>query len=326
MWPVLERLPPQSHPAVIVGTNQADDSAVVRLSDDIALVLTLDFFPAIVDDPYTFGQIAAANALSDVYAMGGKPITALNIVSFPEGKLPLDVLAEMLRGGADKVNEAGAVIVGGHTIRGSEVVYGLSAVGLVHPERILKKQGIENGDLLVLTKPLGTGIYSTALKNGALGAAREKLFYAAMSTLNRAAAEGLHDFGAHACTDITGFGFLGHALEMARASNVSLRFDAAALPLLPDVVDLVGRGFLTGGGMSNREYVKEELAVEGKLSGELEMILVDPQTSGGLLVALAPDSARRYLDALAKRGVRDAAVVGEATAPEDKRLVVMAPR
>jgi selenide,water dikinase len=324
LWPVLERLPPQRHPAVIVGTNQADDSAVVRVTDDIALVLTLDFFPAIVDDPYVFGQIAAANALSDVYAMGGKPITALNIVCFPEGTLPLDVLGEMLRGGADKVNEAGAVVVGGHTIKDSEVKYGLSVVGFVHPDRLLRKGGVENGDLLVLTKPLGTGIYSTALKNGALGAAREKLFYDVMSALNRAASEGLHDLGAHACTDITGFGLLGHALEMARASNVTLRIDAAALPLLPDALDLAGRGFLTGGGMSNREYVKEDLAIEGTLPSALEMTLVDPQTSGGLLVALPPDAARRYLKVLAKRGVREAAIVGEATAPGDRRLVIAA--
>ena len=298
----------------------------MRLTDEIALVLTLDFFPAIVDDPYVFGQIAAANALSDVYAMGGKPITALNIVSFPEGKLPLDVLAEMLRGGADKVNEAGAVIVGGHTIRASEIMYGLSVVGLIHPERVLKKGGIENGDSLVLTKPLGTGIYSTALKNGALGPEREQFFYEVMSNLNRVAAEGLGDFGAHACTDITGFGLLGHALEMARASNVTLRFDAAALPLLPDAAELAGRGFLTGGGMSNREYVKEDLAFEGAMPGGFEMILVDPQTSGGLLVALAPDAARRYVETLGRRGVRDAAIVGEAIPPGDKRLVVAAPR
>jgi selenide,water dikinase len=324
LWPVLDRLPPQNHPAVIVGANQADDSAVVRVTDDIALVLTVDFFPAIVDDPYVFGQIAAANALSDVYAMGGKPITALNIVGFPEGKLPIEVLGEMLRGGADKVNEAGAVVVGGHTIKDNEVKYGLSVVGLVHPDRVLRKEGAENGDLLVLTKPLGTGIYSTALKNGALGGAREKLFYASMSELNRAAAEGLYDFGAHACTDITGFGLLGHALEMARASNASLRIDVRALPLLPDAAELAGRGFLTGGGMSNREYVKEDLAIEGKLPGALEMILVDPQTSGGLLVALPPAAARRYLEALAKRGVRGAAIIGEATAPGDARLVVEA--
>ena len=222
---MLDTLPPQCHPAVIVGCNQADDSGVVRLSADTALVLTLDFFPAIVDDPYTFGQVAAANALSDVYAMGGKPLTALNIVGFPEGELPLEALADLLRGGADKVNEAGAVVVGGHTIRDSELKYGLSVVGLIHPDRILLKEGARNGDVLILTKPIGTGIYSTALKNGALTGRQEKLFYRVMSQLNRNAAEGMYDFGVRACTDITGFGLLGHALEMALASDVSLVFN-----------------------------------------------------------------------------------------------------
>jgi selenide,water dikinase len=290
----------------------------------MALVLTLDFFPAIVDDPYTFGQIAAANALSDVYAMGGRPITALNIVGFPEGKLPLEALGEMLHGGADKVNEAGAVVVGGHTIRDTEVKYGLSVAGLVDPRRILRKEGASNGDLLILTKPLGTGIYSTALKNEALGPMRERHFYAVMSALNRAAAETFVEFNAHACTDITGFGLLGHALEMAQQSDVSLRIDAAALPLLPDVADLAERGFLTGGGMSNREYVREHLAIEGTLSSVLEMILVDPQTSGGLLAALSPADARRSMAALGKRGVADAVIIGEVTAPSEKRLVVIA--
>lgn len=322
MWPVLEKLPPQRHPDVIVGANQADDSAVVRVSPEIALVLTLDFFPAIVDDPYVFGAVAAANALSDVYAMGGRPITALNIVGFPEGAMPMEVLGELLRGGADKVNEAGAVIVGGHTIRQAELTYGLSVVGLVHPDRVLRKEGAQNGDLLVLTKALGTGIYSTALKNGALDARQEKLFTAAMTSLNRDAAEGLYDFGAHAVTDITGFGLLGHAMEMAEASRVSLRIDPAALPLLPDAVELARRGFLTGGGMSNREYVRERTAFEAPVEPAFEMILHDPQTSGGLLVALPPDRARRYLAALRKRGLADAAVIGEATAPAETRLVI----
>jgi len=315
-------LPAQCHPDLIIGCNQADDSGVVRVNDETALVLTVDFFPAVVDDAYTFGQVAAANALSDVYAMGGRPITALNIVVFPQGDLPLEVLGELLKGGADKVNEAGAVVVGGHTIRGSELMYGLSVVGLIHPERILRKEGAQNGDVLMLTKPIGTGIYATALKNGALSPRREKLVYESMSALNREAAEGMYDFGVHACTDITGFGFLGHALEMARASDVSFVIDARALPVLPGAFDLAKRGFLTGGGMSNREYAKDDVSFEGKVPPPLEMLLYDPQTSGGLLVAIPGKRAARYQAALKKRGVKDAVVIGVVEAPTEKRIVL----
>jgi selenide, water dikinase len=321
---VLKTLPPQWHPDLIVGYNQADDSGVMRVTDDAALVLTVDFFPAIVDDPYVFGQVAAANALSDIYAMGGRPIAALNIVTFPEHDLPMEVLGELLRGGADKVNEAGAVIVGGHTIRGSELTYGLSVTGLIHPDRILRKEGARNGDVLILTKPLGTGIYSTALKNGALSPRREKLFYDSLTALNRAAADGMHGFGADACTDITGFGFLGHALEMARASDVSMRIDVKALPLLPGAIDLAKRGFLTGGGLSNHEYVKDETAFEGRISPALEMLLCDPQTSGGLLVSIPRAKSARYIAALKRRGVGSASVIGEVEAPSDKRLIIEA--
>jgi selenide,water dikinase len=319
---VLESLPPQCHPDLIVGCNQADDSAVVRLTGDTALVLTVDFFPAIVDDPYTFGQVAAANALSDIYAMGGRPFTAMNIVGFPAGKLPPDVLGELLRGGADKVNEAGAVIVGGHTIRNSELLYGLSVAGLIHPDRILRKEGAKNGDVLILTKPLGTGIYSTALKNGALSPRREKLFYHSLSALNREAAAGLYELGADACTDITGFGLLGHALEMARASGVSMRINVRALPVLPGALELAKRGFLTGGGLSNYEYVKDDTVFGKGVHPALEMLLCDPQTSGGLLVSMSRTGAKRYLAALKKRGVSWAAVIGEVEAPSDRRLIV----
>lgn len=305
-----------------MGTNQADDSAVLRLSDDTALVLTLDFFPAIVDDPYTFGQIAAANALSDVYAMGGRPIAALNIVCFPHDTLPLEVLGEMLRGGADKVNEAGAVVVGGHTIRDSELKYGLSVTGLVRPDRILRKGGAQNGDLLILTKPLGTGIYSTALKNEALPKALERRLYETMSSLNRASAEVFSEHGAHACTDITGFGFLGHSLEVASASNVSFIIEASRIPLLPEVLDFAAKGYLTGGGMSNLEYVKRDVEFAKGVSNELVMLLSDPQTSGGLLSAIPSKKARHCLEALAKRGVAEAAIVGEVTATAQTKILV----
>jgi selenide,water dikinase len=306
----------------MVGCNQADDSAVVRVNDDTALVLTVDFFPAIVDDAYTFGQVAAANALSDVYAMGGHPATALNVVIFPEASLALEDLGALLRGGADKVNEAGAVVVGGHTIKGPELMYGLSVVGFVHPDEILLKAGARNGDLLILTKPIGTGIYSTALKNGALSPRREKLMYRVMSALNRDAANGMRRFGARACTDITGFGFLGHALEMAEASDVSLIINTRAIPVLPGVLDLAKRGFLTGGGMANREYVKDQVVVDGRISPSLEMLLCDPQTSGGLLVSIPRRRAKRYMEELGKRGLKHAAVIGEVEVRTDKRIVL----
>ena len=217
MWPVLHKIPPQNHPDLIVGTSQADDSGVVRVSEDKAIILTVDFFPAIVDDPYLFGQVAAANAMSDVYAMGGEVLSALNIIGFPEGKLEIEALELLMRGGADKVNEAGGVIVGGHTLKDDELKYGLSIVGTIHPDNIVLTSGAKPGDAIVLTKPLGTGIYSTALKNGALGGEQEDLFVGQMTALNAPAARAMVALEAHACTDVTGFGLsLIHISEPTR--------------------------------------------------------------------------------------------------------------
>lgn len=311
MWPVLKNLPEQHHPDLLVGFNQADDSGVVRLTDELALIFTVDFFPAIVDDPVVFGRVAAANALSDVYAMGGKPLCALNIVGFPSGDLPLEILGDVLRGGAEKVNEAGAVIVGGHTVRDSELKYGLAVTGTIHPGRIFHIGDAKPGERLVLTKPLGSGIYSTALKNGALSKEQVQLFYGTMGTLNRAASDEMAGAGAGACTDITGFGLLGHALEMAEASNVTLRLELSALPLLPDVLGLAGKGFLTGGGMSNREFAGGEVRAEGKLVTEMEMLLYDPQTSGGLLVSVPEGNADAYIEAVRAKGAPEAAIIGD---------------
>jgi selenide,water dikinase len=322
LWQVLDRLPEQRHPDLIIGANQADDCGVVRISEETAIILSLDFFPAIVDDPYIFGQVAAANALSDVYAMGGKPLTALNIVCFPEGDLPLELLGDVLRGGAEKVNEAGGIVVGGHTIKDRELKYGLSVAGIINPKDIISTGDAKAGDRLVLTKPLGTGIYSTALKEGKLARDREHLFYEIMTALNRAAAEEMRTFGAHACTDVTGFGLLGHSLEMAQMSDVTISFDAGAVPLLPGVLELAKKGYLTGGGMSNREFVKDSMHVLGELSGELEMVLCDPQTSGGLLVSLPADRAGDYVAAVRGRGVAQAVLVGEVTAPDEHRLII----
>jgi len=294
----------------------------MRLDSDRAIIVTVDFFPAIVDDPYIFGQVAAANALSDVYAMGGRPLCALNIVGFPEKDLPIEVLSDVLRGGADKVNEAGAIVIGGHTIKDSELKYGLSVTGIVHPDGILRLRGARPGDRLVLTKPIGTGIYATALKNGELPKDRELLFYDVMIRLNMAAAGEMPAFGAHACTDITGFGLLGHALEMAESSDVTLDIRTEAVPLLPGALELARRGFLTGGGMSNREFAGGELRTEGKLEGAFEMLLYDPQTSGGLLVALPADSADGYVDSIVAGGAESAAVIGEVCEYSGSRIIL----
>jgi selenide,water dikinase len=294
----------------------------MRLDDERAMVFTVDFFPAIVDDPYIFGQVAAANALSDVYAMGGRPLSALNIVGFPVQDLPIDLLEDVLRGGADKVNEAGAVIVGGHTIKDSELKYGLAVVGLVDPRRIIRINGARPGDRLVLTKPIGTGIYSTALKKEELSGAQERLFYDVMAGLNRAAGEELGGHRANACTDITGFGLLGHGVEMAEESDVTLVIEAASVPKLDGVLELAERGFLTGGGMANREYAAEMLRFEGDPAPALEMLLYDAQTSGGLLVSLPAGEADPYISKLYAAGATGAAVIGEVREPVDVRIIV----
>ena len=324
MWPVIKKLPPQDHPDLIVGMNQADDCGVVRVSDDKAVILTVDFFPAIVDDPYVFGQVAAANAMSDVYAMGGEPISALNIIGFPEGKLEIEALELLMRGGADKVNEAGAVIVGGHTLNDSELKYGLSIVGTIHPDDIVLTAGARPGDAIVLTKPLGTGIYSTAMKNGALDEEQERLFIDQMIALNAPAARAMVAAGAHACTDVTGFGLVGHSIEMAAGSNVTLAIDMDAVPVLPKAVHFASHGILTGGGASNLEFASISIEVEGKLTREQKMILHDPQTSGGLLIALSAEKAQDLVDGIRNSGAAYAAVIGEVLSQGDRPILIRA--
>jgi len=283
----------------------------VRVSDDRAVILTVDFFPAIVDDPYVFGQVAAANAMSDVYAMGGEPVSALNIIGFPEGKLELEALELLMRGGADKVNEAGAIIVGGHTMVDSELKYGLSVMGTIHPDKIILTAGARPSDAIILTKPLGTGIYSTAMKNGALDDGQERLFIDQMIALNAQAARAMVAVGAHACTDVTGFGLVGHALVMDRGSDITIAIDMEAVPLLPDAVHFASYGFLTGGGTANLEFSRSSMEIEGSLTREQKMLLHDPQTSGGLLISLPAEKAQDLLGELGKSGVVHAAVIGE---------------
>lgn len=307
---------------MIVGTSQADDCGVVRVSDDRAIILTVDFFPAIVDDPYLFGQVAAANAMSDVYAMGGEPVSALNIIGFPEGKLEIEALELLMRGGADKVNEAGAVIVGGHTMTDSELKYGLSIMGTIHPDKIVLTAGARPGDAIILTKPLGTGIYSTAMKKGVLDEEQERLFIDQMTALNAPAARAMVAAGAHACTDVTGFGLAGHALEMAAGSDVTIAIDMEAVPLLPDAADFASQGLLTGGGMSNVQFTSNSLEVEGSLTREQKMLLHDPQTSGGLLISLPAEKAQGLVDSIRNSGAGYAAVIGEALPQAGKQILI----
>lgn len=300
-----------------MGHESFDDAGVFRLSDDLALVQTVDFFAPIVDDPYEFGQIAAANALSDIYAMGGEPLTALGIVGFPTGRLPLEVLSDILRGGQDKVHEAGASVIGGHSVIDDEVKYGLAVTGRVDPRRILTNASAKVGDVLVLTKPLGTGFVTTALKRGTLTRAEAEPAIAAMRTLNAMAARAALDVGAECVTDVTGFGLLGHASHIARASGVTVRLRPASLPVLPMAREAWNAGATPGGAERNEEFVRD--VVEWGAGAPFERaILLDPQTSGGLLVAVP---AARVADYLSR--VPAAVEVGDVL-PRGERLLVLA--
>lgn len=290
----LAALVPHTDPRLLVGHETFDDAGVFRLSDDLALVQTVDFFAPIVDDPYDFGQVAAANALSDVYAMGGQPLTALSIVGFPTGKLPLDVLSTILRGGQDKVHEAGASLVGGHTINDDEVKFGLAVTGRVHPDRILSNASAGVGDVLVLTKPIGTGLIATALKRGSASPAHEAALIASMKRLNRDASRAALAVGAKCATDITGYGLLGHASHIARASQVSLQLRVGDVPLLPGAMEAVASGVRTGGAERNDAFVAPDVAW-GTATEAQRALLVDPQTSGGLLVAVPAEHVTDYL-------------------------------
>ena len=284
----------KSDPRILIGHETFDDAGVFRVSDDVAIVQTVDFFAPIVDDPYDFGQVAAANALSDVYAMGGTPLTAMNIVAFPTDTLPLEVLTEILRGGQDKVHEAGAHIIGGHTVIDDEVKYGLSVTGRIDPRAMLTNAGARPGDRLVITKPIGNGVLATALKKGTIDAATAAATIAFMRELNGPASRAALDLGARCATDVTGFGLLGHGSHIARASDVTLRVNARAVPILAGAVDAWRAGARPGGGNRNLEYVTP-LVSWGAATDVDRALLTDPQTSGGLLVAVPPSSLADYL-------------------------------
>lgn len=303
-----------------MGLAQPDDSAVYKLDDSRALISTMDFFPPVVDTPYEFGAIAAANALSDVYAMGGEPLMAINLVAFPDG-LDHGILSEILRGGAEKVREAGAVVSGGHTVADKEPKYGLSVTGMVHPERILTKGGAKPGDRLILTKALGTGVITTALKNGRAEDAHIVEAVRSMSRLNRDAAQAAQEIGVHAMTDVTGYSLLGHGYEMAVASDASLVFDYDQLVWLSGAIEYAEQDVFPGGTWRNQDYFKQWVRFDGIFSEEAEGLLYDPQTSGGLLIAVAAERAQDLCDLIVERGDHSARIIGEVSSL-DERIVV----
>ena len=308
---VLRDLPVQKKdPNLLVGVDTGDDAGVYKLTDDLAIVQTLDFFTPIVDDPYDFGQVAAANALSDVYAMGGTPITALNIVAFPIFDLDKAILTEILRGASDKVQEADCNLVGGHSIDDKEPKFGLSVTGTIHPDRILTNAGAKKGDKLILTKPIGVGISTTAIKRGLLSEEETKRVTKVMATLNRTAAEVMKDYDVHACTDVTGFGLLGHLTEMATESHQAITLNKDDVPVLPRVRELAEQGVIPGGSKNNLKHVKDVVHFQSHHDDIDQLILADAVTSGGLLMAIGSDDAPALLESLQDRGI-DAKVIGD---------------
>jgi selenide,water dikinase len=316
-------LPPRlDNPDVLVGQETGDDAAVYRLRPDLALVVTTDFFTPIVDDPYTFGAIAAANALSDIYAMGAQPLMAVNLVAFPIKELGPEVLADILRGGLDKVREAGIDILGGHSIDDQEPKYGLAVTGTVHPDRVRRNRGGRAGDRLVLTKPLGTGIITTAIKHDVAPPASAAAAIEGMLRLNRDAADAMATIDVHAVTDVTGFGLLGHLHYLARASGLAARVDAASVPFLPGAEMLADAGEVPGGTRRNERFLVTRVRWPANLPAARQVVLCDAQTSGGLLIAVAANDVTSLLAALEARRVTGS-VVGELTEGESGSILVV---
>ena len=316
---ILQGLPGFEDPNLLVGIETSDDGAVYQISEDTALIQTLDFFPPMVDDPYVFGQVAAANALSDIYAMGGEPKVALNIVAWPNCVNP-KFLGEILKGGADKVKEAGAVLAGGHSIQDDVPKYGLSVTGLVHPDKVYKNCGAEPGDVLVLSKPLGTGIVNTAVKAEMASEEAEAEVIRVMTTLNKKAKEILEEFPVHACTDVTGFGFLGHLNEMIN-KNVSAEIDSISIPVIKGALHYAEEFLFTAAAQRNRNHVADNVDFSENITFAMEELLFDPQTSGGLLFAVKKEDALPFLKELKNEGF-PAAIVGHFTQKKEKNIYI----
>lgn len=315
-------LPLVDDPNLLIGLERGDDAGVYKLNDDLAIIQTIDFITPIVDDPYTFGQIAAANALSDVYAMGGKPLTAMNVVCFPIQNQDISVLGEILRGGWDKLREAGVALVGGHSIEDPELKYGLSVTGVVHPAKMVTKEGAKTGDKLILTKPLGTGIVSTAIKGGVAGEEAVARIAVSMTTLNKRASELMQEAGVHACTDITGYGLLGHACGMIEDDPVCMEIHVTAIPCFPEAKGLARMGLVPGGTQRNREFRLNMIEQAYEIGDDMWNILFDPQTSGGLLVSVPAREAEAFLQNLHRNGIKDAALIGEVVGEPKGRIII----
>jgi selenide,water dikinase len=307
---------------VIVGLDQADDAGVYKVTDDLAIIQTVDFFTPIVDDPYWFGQIAAANALSDVYAMGGVPKTAMNLVAFPIKDMDISVLRQIIQGGLDKMKEAEVVLVGGHSVEDKELKYGLSVTGFIHPDRILTKKNLKTGDRLILTKPLGTGIINTAIKGGLASKEITDTVTRLMATLNRDAAEIMKDYPVHACTDITGFGLLGHIAEMIIDTEFSVKLTSKTIPIIPETLEYAGMGLVPAGTYNNREFRECMVDFAPSVDRLVQDILFDPQTSGGLLICLDRENADELLEKLKEKGMDSAAIIGDVATEPKGRIVV----
>lgn len=308
---------------VLVGSGEKDDAGVYRISDDLALVQTLDFITPVCDDPFEFGRIAACNSLSDVYAMGGKALTAMNIVAFPVKKFSLDILSRILDGGLDVMKEAGVQLLGGHSIDDPELKYGLSVTGLVHPQKVLRNNTVKSGDSLVLTKGLGTGIIATAIKAGLDDPVIVNGFIKSMGTLNKYAADIMLKYNVSACTDVTGFGLAGHLLEMIEGSELSVIINSSSLPLLDGALENAAMGLIPGGLYRNKTYVGDRCIVDGNVKREIADVVFDPQTSGGLLISLPRNDAEQMLKEMEQSGIKNASIIGEAGLSGKKRITVV---
>ena len=309
-------------PNLIVGLDKADDAGVYKITDDIAIIQTVDFFTPIVDDPYWFGQIAVANALSDVYAMGGVPKTAMNLVAFPLKDMDISILRQIIQGGLDKMKEAGVVLLGGHSVEDKELKYGLSVTGFIHPDRILTKKNLQIGDRLILTKPLGTGIINTAIKGGLASDEIIEFVTGLMATLNRDAAEIMNDYPVHACTDITGFGLIGHLAEMVVDSNFGIEIWSEKITVIPEALEYAGMGLVPAGAYKNREFRESMVDFAPSVDRLIQDILFDPQTSGGLLICVEKESADDLVKSLKRKEINDAAVIGEVLSSPKGKIVV----
>lgn len=319
---IVNHLPEYPNERVLVGPKTFADAGIYKIRDDLATVSTLDFFTPVVNNPYDYGQIAAANALSDVYAMGGKPLTAMNILCYPLKSLDKDIVVEILKGSADKVNEAGAVIVGGHTLQDSEIKYGLSVTGIIHPDRIVTNAGAKPGDVLVLTKPLGTGLIISALKADKVLEEHVNLATRSMALLNKTASEAMLEADASACTDITGFGLMGHAYELAEASKVTLSFFAGRIPIFDGCERYVRMGLIPGVSKLSKKYLKHAIRIDSGVREEIVDVMFDAQTSGGLLISIPKGSVETLCTKLREKGVVTVSVVGEVGERKNVSIIV----